>query len=615
MTAIVAPLALGGTHVLAMLGIQIAMAAAICLWVVFFRPAVVPLAIVLGALVLPCLQLLPLPDRLLMAVAPVSAAAWKVTHAGMPDAWGRISIDPAETATAARHLMLVLGTAAAVADLSLHLAFRNCFVAALACSGAMIWGLGIAFPVEPNSFRLLGFISFKGPLMPGRTPLEQPVATAAFGYPEIVEVAGYRYSADSWIVGDGFGPYLITNHFAGALVLTVPFLLAAWLLLTANRLPAWLRTIVTVLAFTATTMTVALLARSRAGTAACFMATLVFAWLASPASSWQRAAQWATIAYTIALTAFAAVLFGPFKGVDSWFPAIVQSKVAGILADGRVVATHVAERMFLASPLLGTGLGTYGDLYPVMVRDGIPWYFAHNDYAQFLAETGVLGLAFAAAPILVLFRAAESFRHRDLGAGRTIGAAAWAAVAGIATHSCFDWNLRVPANGFLACIAIGIALASRIQADGLPRLLTNSSWQRTLMCAALMLAIPVTTGLQIRDAVSETAQRRLREAIVAARRYAIAPKAESPSQLLTEAIQTGERLATWDPGDVQLAVALGQACLHMAAMPNPIDDANAYLQQAVRWFQIANQNCAACRGTGQPVLEGTVVPNTQKWPP
>lgn len=603
LTAIVAPLALGGTHALATLGIQVAMAAVVFLWVAFFRPAMVPLAISLGALALPFLQLLPLPDRPLMAIAPVSAGAWKVSHAGMPDAWGRISIDPAETAAAARRAMLLIGTAAAVAELSLRRPFRNCLVAALACSGAVIWGLGIAFPVEPNSFRLLGFISFKGPLMPGRTPLEAPVATAAFGYPEIIEAAGYRYSADSWIVGDGFGPYLVTNHFAGALTLTVPFLVASWLYVTSNRFPTWLRAGVAAVTFTAAAATIALLVESRAGTASCLMAIMVFAWMVSPAGRWQRAARWATLAYTGVLIAFITAIFGPFQGIETWFPAMLRPKVAGLLSDGRVVATRVGERMFLSSPLLGTGLGTYGDLYPKMVRDGVPWYFAHNDYVQLLAEAGIAGLAFAAVPITILSRAAMTFGHRATGAKRFVGAAAWAAVSGIAVHSWFDWNLRVPANGFLACIAAGIALASQRQEDDQSRQVDNASWLRTAMAGALGVAVVATTGFLIRDAVSEVVQRQLREAIVAARLHATGPQGASPEQQLSRAIQAGKRMAAWDPGDAQLAAALGQASLHMSEMPNPIDDANAFLQQAVRWFQIARQNCAACRGIGESPLD------------
>ncbi len=602
LTAILAPLALGGTHTIATLGIHVAMATAILVWIAFLRPKVLPLAIALGALVLPFLQLVPLPDQFLVSIAPVSAGAWKVALAGMPDAWGRISIDPAETAAAARRAMLLLGTAAAVADLSLRLPLRNCLVAALACSGAMIWALGIAFPVELHSFQLLGFISFKGPLMPGRTPLEPPVATAAFGYPEAVEVAGYRYDADSWVVGDGFGPYLITNHFAGAISLTVPFLVAAWLILTSNRLPAWLRTIVAAVTFAAAAATVALLVQSRAGTASCLMMILMFAWLMSPAGPWRRAAQWATLAYAGALIAFVVALFGPIQGIEKWLPSVLEPKVAGLLSDGRVVATRVAERMFLASPLLGTGLGTYGDLYPAMVRDGSPWYFAHNEYAQLLAEAGIAGLAFMLMLGTLLFRAAMTFQHRAAGTERVVGAAAWAAVAGIAVHSCFDWNLRVPANAFIACIAVGIALASRVKAARQAPTSDSDSWLHSALAATLGLAVVLATGYSIRDTASEIVQRQLREAIVAARLYSKDPKAESPAQQLSEAIRAGERMAPWDSGDAQLAVALGQASLHMATLPKPIDDANAHLQQAALWFQIARRNCAVCRGVSESLI-------------
>jgi hypothetical protein len=597
---IAGPLALGGTHPLAIAGLNAGMAIVTCLWAAFFQPSrlqlAIPLAVFLGAL----LQLVPLPDGLLLRLAPISAGAWKVAHEGLPSAWGRISIDPAETAAAARHGLLAMGTVAAVCSLSLRPAYRKCIIATMALSGATIWILGLLFPVKVNSFTLLGFIDFRGPLMPGRTPIEPPYATAAFGYPDLVQIVGRQYRADSWVVGDGFGPYLITNHFAGALTLTIPMLASIWLAITRNRLPTWIRVAAVVVLFAGVCATLALLVKSRAGTASFLLAAIAFGCFAARPGAWRTIMATMMIGSVAVAIGFIVVLFGPFHSIAKFLPLRFQPSVTALLTDGRIVACHVAERMFLASPLLGTGLGTYGDLYPRMVRDGSPWYFAHNEYAQLLAEAGIAGLLFLGAVSYLLVRSAMAFWRNAAHEDRILGAAAWAAVAGILMHSCFDWNLRVPANGFLAWVATGLALATGLPSPRGSELPAARDPLRAALAAALILAVLAVAAFQLRDSRSESVQRELRKAITAARLHAADPKSPSPQESLLSAIANGKRMTKWDPADAQLAATLGQAFLHLATLPIPMDEVDEALRDAEAWFQTAHRNCAVCRGIAEP---------------
>lgn len=598
--AIVAvPLAMGGTHVLAIAALHAMMAVTICLGAVFLGLSFGVMVFGLTCFAAAFLQLIPLPDSLLVAVAPVSAGAWKLALAGLPATWGCISIEPAETSAAARRMLLAIGTVATVACLATRPRYRHCLITSLSISGMVIWTLGLLFPSKRNAFLFLGFIDMRGPLMDGRTPLEPPVATASFGFPEIVNVAGRQYAADAWTVGDLFGPYLITNHFAGALTLTIPFLVAAWLIVTKSRLPSWLRYSVATAVFIGAAATIGGMAKSRAGTASFVMATLMFPALAAPAGAWRRVAIGVVTAYGAIAALFLAALFGPFHEADKLFPQFLQPAVAALLQDGRVVATHVAQRMFLASPLLGTGLGTYGDLYPRMVGDGVPWYFAHNDFAQLLAEAGLMGLLLASIPAVGFGRSAARFYSCAEGAERTLGAAAWAALAGIAMHSCFDWNLHVPANALLAGVVAGIALASG-WSDAVTRPATKAvAVSRPALAAVLVVAVVISAGYLMRDAASERTQRQLREAIAAARLHARDPKRASPQDALVESIAAGEGMAAWDPHDAQLAVAIGQANLHLSTFPMPIDDVDSCIKTADAFFQTARRNCAICRGIAE----------------
>lgn len=597
---IAGPLALGGTHPLAIVGLNVGMAILTCLWAAFFRPSRLQLAVPLTVFIGSLFQLVPLPDAILVRLAPISAGAWKVSHQGLPQAWGRISIDPAETAAAARHGLLAMGTVAAVYSLSLHSAYRKWIIAAMGISGATIWILGLLFPVKVNSFMLLGFIDFRGPLMPGRTPIEPPYATAAFGYPELVTIMGRQYFADSWAVGDGFGPYLITNHFAGGITLTIPMLAAIWLYMTRNHLPTWILGAAVVLLFTAAFATLSLLVTSRAGTASFFLAAITFACCAATAGAWRTIMATVTMGYVAVVIGFIVMLFGPFHGIDKVFPSRLQPAITALLTDGRIVACHVAERMFLASPLLGTGLGTYGDLYPRMVVDGVPWYFAHNDYAQLLAEAGIAGLLFLVAGAYLLTRSAMAFWRNAADEDRILGAAAWAALAGILMHSCFDWNLRVPANAFLAWVATGLALATGVTIHQELWSHAKNDRFRTVLVAAMMLAVLATSALQLRDTASAFVQRQLRKAVTAARQSDTDKAAMPLHQSLVSAIAAGEKMARRDPWDAQLAVVLGQAYLHLASLPMPMDEADKALQSADRWFRIARLNCPFSRGSSEP---------------
>lgn len=585
----------------AMAALHVATAIAVCLWAVFLCPDRHSMAFPLLCFLAALFQLAPLPDSLLGMIAPVSAGAWKIVHAQQNDAWACVSIEPGETASSARRMLLAIGTVAAVSGLAARCVWRNALVAALATTGAMIWSLGLLFPGRVNSFLILGLVDSRGPFINGRTPLEPPVATASFGFPEPVRVAGQQYLADAWTLGDVFGSYVITNHFAGALTLTIPCLAAAWLVAARRWMPAWLNRCVAASLFAGGFATIALLVKSRAGAASFVMATLTFLLMAAPAGAWRRGIAVLTIGYAGMLTVFVLALFGPIHDVELWFPQEIQPVLSALLKDGRVLATHVAQRMFLASPVLGTGLGTYGDLYPRMVGDGEPLYFAHNDYAQLLAESGLVGLGLSMAPAVALAGAAKYFWRHAAGVDRTLGAAAWAALAGIGIHSFFDWNLHVPANALLTCVAAGLALASGAgeRRDYATR--RGSRRGKAFVAAVLMLAVVVSAGYLVRDAISERAQRNLREAIVAARLHAMHPSMASPQDKLVKAIAIGEHMARWDPGDAQLAVALGQAHLHLTAFPMALDDMEACLASAEKWFRVARQNCAICRGIAEPL--------------
>lgn len=596
--AIVAgPLMLGSVHAVTRLALEgLAVTAAVVWTASAKRPTWVLLAPI--ALALPTfVQLIPLQLGLLHTIAPLPADLWLTcTDAGVPR-MASIAINPGAAVSGGARAVLGGTIVAMVADLGRRPAIRWAISITLALVGIVTWGLGIVYPSPGNSGILLGFISINGPFGDrGRTPIDPPVATSASGYPAWFTIGDERYLADEWVVGDGFGPYVISNHFAGALCLTLPVAAAVWMAMSSRRLPVFLRVGIAAVTLAAAVLTV-VVAGSRAGTGALLLASLTVLSLTKDRGWTRTAFGCGAAACALGLLLFFSFFHTAWVGVETRFPAAMQPQVKKLVDDHRRLATQVAMRMFAGSPAFGTGVGSYGDLHPVILGNGEPWYFAHNDYAQLLGETGLFGSVVVAALCSAGIWAFLVWK-RGWMPTRIIEAGPWAALAGVAAHSGFDCNLHVPANGLLACVVAGLALSS----VPWPRVSDSSRpWLRVAAVVGCTAALVATGALLVRDGLSEMTQRRLRIVLVADRLVVPENKIPPTTSEFEATIAAGERMAYWDPWSAQLAALLGQANLHLSVRPLTIDDANARYKAAMMWFRRSRLNCPVCRGVAEPI--------------
>ncbi len=116
-----------------------------------------------------------------------------------------------------------------------------------------------------------------------------------------------------------------------------------------------------------------------------------------------------------------------------------------------------------AHPLTGAGPG-HADLRWKEPHGGIQFFaYAHNEYAQIVAELGLVGLALLAVLLVAIARLLWSARATAPSAAAWAGAVA--AIAAFAVHSGFDFVWHLPAVVLTVTLLVGAVLPAPHGAD------------------------------------------------------------------------------------------------------------------------------------------------------
>jgi O-antigen ligase len=240
-----------------------------------------------------------------------------------------------------------------------------------------------------------------------------------------------------------FGPYISHNNYAGLMEMLIPLCMATVVSLRERHSlkPFLLFAIIIALGSL-------LLSGSRGGVAAIAVEFAMFTAVAlrSDGISRKRAGM---MALALGILVAVGALFMWLDSGDVWnrWQAVGTSPEASLGARDKMLAG--AMHMARSNLKLGVGLGAFETAYPkyqTFATDLVIDH-AHNDYAEILAESGLLGfcLVLIALGIFVL----QAFRQF---AGRPNNPPAWFPVSaavgccGLAVHSFSDFNLHIPAN-------------------------------------------------------------------------------------------------------------------------------------------------------------------------
>lgn len=149
---------------------------------------------------------------------------------------------------------------------------------------------------------------------------------------------------------------------------------------------------------------------------------------------------------------------------------------------GRLLATSASEVSLSARratwaatlelwgrfPLLGSGLGTFREAFPLVQPPGLRgnWWQAHSGPLELLATAGLLGAALALlAAALLLRRLARVMRRGSRSEDRAAALAALGAFAAVAVHEAVDFGLSLPGNFTVLAVLLGAGAAARVRAS------------------------------------------------------------------------------------------------------------------------------------------------------
>jgi O-antigen ligase len=288
-----------------------------------------------------------------------------------------------------------------------------------------------------------------------------------------------------------FGPYVNHNHYAGLMEMLIPIAAASVLSLRPKHpakpflLFAVLISIVSVF-----------LSGSRGGTIALTVEFAIFAVVIALSSRSHKAGEGSVVSsrelgssirvhqcesaatsgkflfVACAVLLVAALFFSWLDPGDIWKRWQQTANTPELAVEDRLTIAKDSLRLARQHLSYGVGLGAFEVAYPkyqTLTTDLVIDY-AHNDYAQLLAEAGILSWIFLPASIaMFLWLALRGLREGSgssvstgnwkLEAGNWLHLGAAVGVCGLLVHSFVDFNLHIPSNAawFAFCCAVAVS--------------------------------------------------------------------------------------------------------------------------------------------------------------
>ena len=253
-----------------------------------------------------------------------------------------------------------------------------------------------------------------------------------------------------------FGPYVNRNHFAGFAELLIPLALVPLVLGRVRRERLFL------VALLALVPIVALFLSASRGGIISFCAELVILFLLLLLHRIRT--KHMLVGGVVVLCSVLAV---SWIGVQQVLERFANYKTLDVTVGKRAAMRLDTWHIFLDHPVMGTGLGTFQQVFPPYetLYDSKIVNHAHNDYLELLAEAGILGgLCWVGFLGVLLRESLKGLENLRSSFNSALNLSGLVGCCGILVHSFVDFNLHIPANALLFFVAAHLATA-RIQSD------------------------------------------------------------------------------------------------------------------------------------------------------
>ncbi|MEI8293929.1 MAG: O-antigen ligase family protein [bacterium] len=374
------------------------------------------------------------------------------------------------------------------------------------------------------------------------------------------------------------GFYYNANHLAWGLNFAAAFALAlgVW-----GRVGLWFR--VLLLYSAAMFFGTEILTQSRGGLLGAAALVMVFLALSARGlllGAWGRRGRMTGLIFSAVLVC----LFAAWQAYESSDAAQYRALNAGN-ENYRAAVWKTAFRQWQTEPIAGAGVGTFTN-FSRQFRfrpDALDDIFAHNDWVQALAETGLIGAGLWTC--IGLLHLASGWRafgvhiRKRLLAGTSptslrtaLELGAMCSLSAFAVHSFFDFNMQIPANALLACVSLGILASPE---------------QRTPLGGARVLGARLVSGAAIVSAVAlGTLSWRSARAELSWIQADLA-LARRDSDVALKLADSG---LSANPEHSGLMAAVGQAALVSGKQTSrPEQERKSLLERAAKMFSMASQ--------------------------
>ena len=253
-----------------------------------------------------------------------------------------------------------------------------------------------------------------------------------------------------------FGPYVSANDYCGLLEMLIPISVGYILSGSSTKVPA-----VVLWSGVGVALVSIAISGSRGGAGVMLFELLLLGFILFrywPRDAWRLGFQLVLLLVLVSAGVFAWMASGG-KRADRALSIFQTDKSMQVKMGDRFWVARDTLRMAFRHPWLGIGVGAFETSFPPYMSrpSGLHWTHAHDDFAEGVAETGVMGGVLILWGLVLFFSLGyPNLKERFQSDWGWIPVGALVGATGLLCHSLVDFNLRVPANAvwFVVCVAV-----------------------------------------------------------------------------------------------------------------------------------------------------------------